>query len=207
MTNNEFGKLLDKKLVGVATAKDIKRLDEGLTKVKQTMATQNDLKNLVTKEDAKNFATRTDLNFIKEDLSSVKGDISTLKEDAKNFATKKDLDFVKRDIGVLKEDAKNFATKKDLERFATKKDLEAVRGDVQEVGFQLKITERRFEQKLEDTFSKYTKEMLDKFDQVIGELQMIREENVFRQVQFERLVERVERLEQHAGLQPLPVVL
>lgn len=110
-------------------------------------------------------------------------------------------------ISSLNEDAKNFATKKDLERFATKKDLEAVRDDVQKVEFQLKMTEQRFGQKLEDTFSKYTKEMLDKFDQVIGELQMIRKENVFQQAQFERLVERVERLEQHAGLQPLPTVL
>jgi len=130
MTNNEFSKLLDKKLAGVATKKD--------------------LKNLVTKEDAKNFAT-----------------------------------------------------KKDLEKFATKKDLEAVRDDVQKVEFQLKLTEQKFEQKLEDTFSKYSKEMLDKFDLVIGELQKIREENVFGQAQFERLVARVERLEQHVGLEPL----
>jgi len=163
MTNNELSKLLDKKLVGVATKKDIKGLDKRVASVEQTMATKSALKNLVTKEDAKDFATKKDLE--------------------------------------------RFATKKDLERFATKKDLEAVRGDVQKVEFQLKLTEQRFEQKLEDTFSKYTKEMLDKFDQVIGELQMIREENVFRQAQFERLVERVERLEQHAGLQPLPAVL
>jgi len=172
MTNNELSKLLDKKLVGVATKKDIKGLDKRVASVEQTMATKSALKNLVTKEDAKDFATKKDLE---------------------RFATKKDLE--------------RFATKKDLERFATKKDLEAVRGDVQKVEFQLKLTEQRFEQKLEDTFSKYTKEMLDKFDQVIGELQMIREENVFRQAQFERLVERVERLEQHAGLQPLPAVL
>lgn len=148
MTNNDFSKLLDKKLVGMATAKDIKRLDEGLTKVGQTMVTKKDLKNLVTKEDARNFATRKDLNLVK-------------------------------------------------------KDLEAVRDNVQKVEFQLKLTEQRFEQKLEDTFSEYTKKMLDKFDQVIGELQMIREEKVFQQAQFERLVERVERLEQHAGLQPI----
>jgi len=150
MTNNEFSKLLDKKLAGVATAKDVKGLDKRVANVEQTMATRNDLKDLVTKEDAKNFAT-----------------------------------------------------KKGLERFATKKDLEAVRDDVQKVEFQLKLTEQRFEQKLEDTFSKYMKEMLDKFDRVISELQMIREESVFQQAQFERLVERVERLEQHAGLQPL----
>ena len=137
MTNNEFSKLLDKKLVGVAAKKDFE--------------------NLVTKEDARDFATKKDL---------------------KELATKKDLNLVK-------------------------KDLEAVRGDVQKVEFQLKLTEQRFEQKLEDTFSKYMKEMLDKFDRVISELQMIREENVFQQAQFERLVERVERLEQHAGLQPL----
>ena len=151
MTNNEFSKLLDKKLVGVAT---------------------------------------------KKDLDLVREDIGILKKDAKNFATKDDLKSL-----VTKEDAKNFATRKDLN--LVKKDLEAVRGDVQKVEFQLKLTERRFEQKLEDTFSKYMKEMLDKFDRVINELQMIREENVFRQAQFERLVERVERLEQHAGLQPL----
>ncbi len=132
MTNNEFSKLLDKKLTGVAAKKD--------------------LRNLVTKEDAKNFATKKDLNLVK-------------------------------------------------------KDLEAVRGDVQKVEFQLKMTEQSFGQKLEDAFSKYTKEMLDKFDQVIGELQMIREEKIFQQAQFERLVERVERLEQHAGLQPLQTVL
>ncbi len=139
MTNNEFSKLLDKKLAGVATKKD--------------------LKNLVTKKDAKKFATKKDLG--------------------------------------------KFATKGDLEKFATKKDLEAVRGDVQKVEFQLGLTEQRFEQKLEDTFSKYSKEMLDKFDLVIGELQKIREENVFGQAQFERLVARVERLEQHVGLEPL----
>lgn len=157
MTNNELGKLLDKKLTGVATKKD--------------------LKNLVTKEDAKSFAT---------------------KEDLKGLAAKKDLDLIRKDVSVLKKDAKNFATKKDLE---------AVRDDVQKVEFQLGLTEQRFEQKLEDTFSVYTKKMLDKFDEVIGELKTIREEKVFQQAQFERLVGRVERLEQHLGLQPLPTVL
>jgi len=145
MTNNEFSKLLDKKLAVVATKKD--------------------------------------LGIVKKDLNLVKKDINVLKEDVGGL--KKGVNILKEDIGGLK------------------KDVGAVRSDVQKVEFQLKLTEQRFEQKLEDTFSKYTKEMLDKFDQVIGELQMIREENVFQQAQFERLVERVERLEQHAGLQPL----
>jgi ABC-type Na+ efflux pump permease subunit len=175
MTNNEFSKLLDKKLAGVATAKDVERLDEGLTKVERAMVTKKDLNNLVTKEEAREFAT---------------------KEDLKGLAAKKDLDLVKEDVSILKKDVG-----------VLKENVEVVRGDVQKVDFQLKLTEQRFEQKLEDTFSKYMKEMLDKFDRVIGELQMIREENVFRQAQFERLVERVERLEQHAGLQPLPTTL
>lgn len=160
MTDNEFSKLLDKKLVGVATKKDLKEL-----------------------------ATKKDLDLVRKDLDFVKKDVSVLKEDAKGFATKNDL--------------KNLVTREDAKNFATRKDLEAVRDDVQRVEFQLKLTEQSFEQKLEDTFSAYTKKMLDKFDEVIGELQMIREEKVFQQAQFERLVERVERLEQHAGLQPL----
>ena len=110
----------------------------------------------------------------------------------------------KKLVGVAtKKDLKNLVTKEDAKNFATRKDLEAVRDDVQRVEFQLKLTEQRFEQKLEDTFSVYTKKMLDKFDEVIGELKTIREEGVFQQAQFERLVERVERLEQHVGLQPL----
>ena len=126
-----------------------------------------------------------------------------LRRRLERFATKEGLGSVKEDIAGLREDARNFATKTDLERFATREDLGEVRGDVQKVEFQLKLTEQRFEQKLEDTFSKYSKEMLDKFDLVIGELQKIREENVFGQAQFERLVARVERLEQHVGLEPL----
>jgi len=155
-----------------------KLLDEKLAEV----ASKRDLETLVTKEDAEKFATKKDLE---------------------RFATKEGLGSVKEDIAGLREDARNFATKTDLERFATREDLGEVRGDVQKVEFQLKLTEQRFEQKLEDIFSKYSKEMLDKFDQVIGELQKIREENVFGQAQFERLAARVERLEQHVGLEPL----
>lgn len=129
MTNNDFGKLLDKKLVGVATKKDLKEL-----------------------------------------------------------AAKKDLGVVKKDVGVLKKDVGGL-----------KKDLKDFEGRFE---FKLVQMEQRFNDKLEKTFSEYTKKMLDKFDEVIGELRIIREEKVFQQAQIERLTERVERIEQHIGLQP-----
>lgn len=53
MTNNEFGELLDKKLAGVATKKDIKGLDKRMTNVESAMATKEDLKGLEGRFDFK----------------------------------------------------------------------------------------------------------------------------------------------------------
>lgn len=60
----------------------------------------------------------------------------------------------------------------------------------------------------ERSLDEQTNKMSNKVDEIIGGLKMIRKEKgAFWQAQFERLVERVERLERHAGLQPLPAVL
>lgn len=145
-----------------------KLLDKNLTGV----ATKKDLAALVTKKDARKFATKEDLKKMatKKGLGVVKKDLGTVKKDVRLL--KNDIGGLKGDVGGLKKDLADFKV-----RFE----------------FKLVQMEDRFDEKLEAKFSKYTNMVLDKMDQVMGQLQALREDGIFQQAQ-------IEPIKQHVGL-------
>nr|WP_039938854.1 repeat-containing protein [Anoxybacillus gonensis] len=105
----------------------LNELQAEINNMKQTVATKQDLENMVTKEDLKAMAAKQDLENMatKEDLKAMatKQDLENMatKEDLKAMATKQDLENM-----ATKEDLKAMATKQDLENMATKEDLKAM---------------------------------------------------------------------------------
>lgn len=88
------------------------------------------LNSLPSKDDLKVFATKEDIQFILQDIQSIKTDM-------KSFVTKEDLRAIRGDMQVFatKDDLNNFATKEDLRIFATKDDLSqfATKNEIQAI--------------------------------------------------------------------------
>ena len=114
------------------------------------------------------------------------------RKDLKELATKKGLDAVKRSVKGL--DKRLIKVEQTT---GAKEDLKDLEGRLE---FKLVQMEQRFNDKLEETFSAHTNKVLDKLDQVIGELKALREEKVFQQAQLERLEGRVVLIERRLGL-------
>lgn len=109
------------------------------------------------------------------------------KNDSRDLVTK---GFFRKE---LKQELKRFATKaelkQELKRFSTKDDLNSL-----EVRIDIKIDQLKLE--IDDNARGYRDDVLTKLDEVMGELQTMREENTVGSHQLSNLKDQVENHEE-----------
>lgn len=74
---------------------------------------------------------------------------------------------------------------------------EELQGTEKKLKNELQGIEERLDRKIDNSFQKYKDEVVTGLDQVMGELQTIREEFTMHQGQHEEINERLEQLETH----------